>query len=403
MTNTIKQSTMKQYLMIGITGLIFLSSCAGKDQLAVDKAAMEKLKTDKQQLDDSISTLQAEIDKLDTSSANAEKAKLVAVDTIALSDFKHYIDIQGKVDAKNISYIAPTGQPGVVKGIFVQQGDMVKKGQLLLKLDDAVLKQNYTTAVQNEASLKTQLAYASDIYQRRLNLFNQGIGTQVQVLQDKNSVATLQDQLATSQENAKIALEQLNTTNVVSDVDGIADAVNIKVGEIFSGSTLSGQQIEIVNNTDLKVTTNVPENYINNVSKGSAVITQIPDINKSFNTTVSFVSSSIDPLTRGFVVEAKLPQDASLKPNQIALVKIKDYEAKEAIVVPVATLQNDLTGKFIMVATKVNGKLIAQKRPVTIGLLNDDQLEVTSGLKPGDILITLGFQSLYDGQLITTQ
>src|SRR6202012_5817787 len=104
-----------------------------------------------------------------------------------------------------------------------------------------------------------------------------------------------------------------------------------------------------------------------NVSKGNNVITQIPDINKSFNTTVSFVSSSIDPLTRGFVVEAKLPKDAALRPNQIALMKIKDYEAPKAIVVPVATLQNDLTGKFIMVAVKEGDKLVAQKRPVTIG------------------------------------
>jgi len=369
---------------------------------------MAKLKIDKQQLDDSISTLQAEIDKLDTTNADAEKAKLVAVDTVALSDFKHYIVTQGKVDTKDISYIAPSGGGaaaggGVIKELYVQQGDVVKKGQVLLKLDDAVLKQNYTTAVQNEASLKTQLAYATDIYQRRLNLFNQGIGTQVQVLQDKNSVATLQDQLTTSQESAKTALEQLNTTNVVSNVDGVVDQVNVRVGETFTGANAQGPQIVIVNNSNLKVTTTIPENYIDNVTKGSTVITQIPDINKSFNTTVSFVSASIDPLTRGFVVEAKLPQDASLKPNQIALVKIKDYEAKQAIVVPVATLQNDLTGKFIMVATKVNGKLVAQKRPVTIGLLNDDQLEVTSGLKPGDILITQGFQSLYDGQLITTQ
>ncbi|MEI9935410.1 MAG: hypothetical protein WDM71_11310 [Ferruginibacter sp.] len=130
---------------------------------------------------------------------------------------------------------------------------------------------------------------------------------------------------------------------------------------------------------------------------------KVPDINRTFNTAVSFVSASIDPMTRGFVAEAKLPSDASLKPNQIALMMIKDYEAPKAIVVPVATLQNDLTGKFIMVAATENGKLIARKRTVTAGSLNDDELEVKTGLKPGDVLITEGFQNLYDGQLITTQ
>ena len=404
MTNTIKQSTMKQYLMIGITAMILLSSCGGgKDPLTEEKAEMEKLKVEKQQLDDSITSVQAAIDKLDTTSADAEKAKLVAVETVTLTDFKHYIQLQGKVDALNISYISPTGAPGVVKELYVQQGDLVKKGQLLLKLDDAVLRQSYDAAIQGQASIKTQLDYAKNIYDRQQNLWNQGIGTEVQLLTDKSNVATLQDQLTNAQENAKTLLQQLNTTDVYSDVDGVADQVNVRVGETFTGATAQGPQIEIVNNSNLKVTTSIPENYLSNVKKGTPVIAEIPDINKTFNTSVSFVSASIDPLTRGFVVEAKLSSDALLKPNQIALMKIKDYEASKAIVVPVATLQNDLTGKFVMVAVTENGKLIARKHPVTIGSLNDNDLEITSGLKSGDVLITEGFQSLYDGQLITTQ
>jgi len=404
MTNTIKQSTMKQYLMIGVTAIFLLSSCGGgKDTLAAKKAQMEQLKADKQKLDDQIKSLQAELDQLDPSSGDAQKAKLVAVQTIALTDFKHYIQSQGKVDALNISYISPTGGPGVVKELYVQQGDQVKKGQLLLKLDDAVLKQNYTAAQQNLQTLNTQVAYAQDIYNRQQNLWSQGIGTEVQLLTAKNNVANLKDQLKTAEENVKAVWEQVNTTNVYSDVSGVADQVNVRVGETFTGATAQGPQIEIVNNSNLKVTTSIPENYLSNVKKGTTVVVQIPDINKTFNTSVSFVSASIDPLTRGFVTEAKLPADASLKPNQIALMQIKDYEAPKAIVVPVATLQNDLTGKFIMVASTENGKLIARKHPVTIGSLNNDQLEIVSGLKPGDVLITEGFQSLYDGQLITTQ
>lgn len=395
---------MKQYLMIGVTAIFLLSSCGGgKDTLAAKKAQMEQLKADKQKLDDQIKSLQAELDQLDPSSGDAQKAKLVAVQTIALTDFKHYIQSQGKVDALNISYISPTGGPGVVKELYVQQGDQVKKGQLLLKLDDAVLKQNYTAAQQNLQTLNTQVAYAQDIYNRQQNLWSQGIGTEVQLLTAKNNVANLKDQLKTAEENVKAVWEQVNTTNVYSDVSGVADQVNVRVGETFTGATAQGPQIEIVNNSNLKVTTSIPENYLSNVKKGTTVVVQIPDINKTFNTSVSFVSASIDPLTRGFVTEAKLPADASLKPNQIALMQIKDYEAPKAIVVPVATLQNDLTGKFIMVASTENGKLIARKHPVTIGSLNNDQLEIVSGLKPGDVLITEGFQSLYDGQLITTQ
>src|ERR1700721_1786110 len=127
---------MKQYLIIGTTtALLLLSSCGAgnKDNAAIlkdKKDQLEKLKADEK-------TLQDEIDKLDTSSADAQKAKLVTVQTIQTGGFNHYIKLQGHIDAQNISYIAPRGNPGVVKAIFVKQGDIVKKGQLLLKLDDA--------------------------------------------------------------------------------------------------------------------------------------------------------------------------------------------------------------------------------------------------------------------------
>ncbi|UAY52185.1 efflux RND transporter periplasmic adaptor subunit [Ferruginibacter albus] len=392
---------MKQYLIIGTTAVIvLLSSCGGKKDnnggLSEKKAQLEKLK-------EQVKTLQAEVDKLDTSAANAQKAKLVAVQTIQLSDFTHYIKLQGKIDAENISYIAPSGAPGLVKAVYVKQGDHVRKGQALLKLDDAVMKQAYVTAQQNVENAKTQLAYLQNIYQRQQNLWNQNIGTEVQVISAKNNAATAENQLKTAQESAKQALAQLNTTNVNSDVDGIADIVNIRVGETFQGMTQQGPQIEIVNNSNLKAKGVIPENYLSSVSKGAAVIVTVPDVNKTINTTLSFVSASIDPLTRGFNVEAKLPTETLLKPNQVVEMKIKDYAANNSIVVPVATLQNDLTGKYIMVAVKEGGKLIAHKRTVTIGSINDDQLEIKEGLKAGDVLITDGFQGLYDGQVITTQ
>jgi membrane fusion protein, multidrug efflux system len=378
-----------------------LSSCGAgnKDNAAIlkdKKDQLEKLKANEK-------TLQDEISKLDTSSANAQKAKLVTVETIQDGNFNHYIKLQGHIDALNISYIAPRGNPGLVKALYIKQGDIVKKGQLLLKLDDAVANQSLIAAQEGLTSTKTQLALAKDIYQRKQNLWKENIGTEVDLITAKNNADNLEAQLNAQQENVKVSLEQLNTTNVVSDVDGVADQVNIRVGETFQGVTTQGPQIEIVNNSALKIKTTIPQNYIDNVKKGSDVIVSVPDINKTYNTSVSFVSASIDAATNGFEVDAKLPSDASLKPNQVAEVQIKDYTATGAIVVPVETLQNDLTGKYVLVAATENGKLVARKRPVTIGKFTDDQLEITSGLKPGDVLITQGFQGLYDGQLITTQ
>lgn len=399
---------MKQYLVTALAAAILLSSCGSskKEDNAVlkeKKVALEKLKAEKDKLDGKIGNLEKEIAKLDTSAANAPKTKLVAVQTLAVTDFAHYIELQGKVDGENISYIAPRGGGGLVKAVLVKQGDRVSKGQLLLKLDDAIQRQQVTATRQQLEGVKTQLALARSLYQRQSNLWAQGIGTEVQLITYKTNVAALEDQLSLIGEQVKVAQEQMNSANVYSDVSGVADIVNIRVGEIFQGQTAAGPQIKIVNNASLKVVGNIPENYLGSVGKGSAVIVEMPDVNKTFNVSVSFVGASIDAINRGFVVEARLPNDPALKPNQIALIKIKDYAAAGAITIPLNTLQNDEKGKFVMVASTENGKLIARKRPVTIGLLNGDVMEIKTGIKAGDVLITEGYASLYEGQLLVTK
>jgi membrane fusion protein (multidrug efflux system) len=389
--------------------MLFAASCgSGKKEkdaaITEKKEEIEKLKAERSKTDEKIKKLEDDLSKIDTSTANAQKPKLVDVQALQPTSFNHYIELQGRVDAENISYIAPRGAPGVVTAIHVKKGDHVRKGQLLLKLDDAISRQNVVALRQSMAAVRTQLGLAQTIYQRQKNLWDQNIGTEVQLLQAKSNAEGLENQLKTIQENIKTAEEQWKLSNIYSNVNGVADDVNVRVGETFSGVSPQGApQIKIVNNAGLKVTATIPENYLNQVKAGTDVIVEIPDINRTFNSKVSFVGSAIDVNNRGFVVEAKLPNDANLKPNQVAQVKIRDYSAGAALAVPVATLQNDEKGKFVMTASTQNGKLYARKKMVNIGLLNGDMLEIKTGLRAGDTVITQGFQSLYDGQLITKE
>jgi membrane fusion protein (multidrug efflux system) len=381
--------------------LIMVASCKhGDDSLAGKKAELESLRASQQQTADKIASLETEIQKLDPNAAPDQKPKLVALQTLKAADFTHYIELQGHIDALNVSYITPRSGPAQVKEIFIQQGQTVKKGQLLLKLDDAVLRQNLAAATQGLQTMKTQLAYAKDIYQRQKNLWDQQIGTEVQLITDKNNVTTLENQLSANQENVKVIQEQVNATSVVSDVDGVADQMTVKQGEYF-GAVGSGV-IKIVNTNILKAVSNIPENYLGTVTKGSPVIVSLPDLNKTINVAVTFVGASIDLINRGYVVEAKLPADPQLKPNQLAILKVKDYGVANAIAIPLNTLQNDDKGKYVLVASTENGKLIARKRPVVVGLINNNMIEIKSGLKSGDVLIVEGFGSLYEGQLVTT-
>lgn len=385
---------MKRLLQASIiTSIAFVVVACGakgneKSALTEKKASLEKLKQEQTKIATDIKKLENEIAVLD-SSANNKTVKLVDVITTETSDFFHYIDLQGKIDADNISYVAPRGTPGQVKSLFIKKGDYVKAGQLLLKLDDAIYKQQ----IQNT---NTQLALAKDIYRRQKNLWDQGIGTEVQLISAKNNV----DQL----ENAiKLQKEQLSMTNVYAKVNGYADQVNIRVGEFFQGFIGNMPQIQIVNTSSLKVVTDIPENYINRVKKGSSVKIILPDLNnKEIKSTITLISQSINANSRGFIVEAKIPYQNNLKPNQVAIMKILDYAANNVVTIPINLIQTDEKGKYVYVMEANGNGFIAKKKAINIGEVYNGLAEIKSGLQAGERLITAGFQSIYEGQNIAT-
>lgn len=401
---------MQQLKTIGLitTAAVILLSCGGskKDgtaELNDLKAKLEKVKKERNDNEAAIKKLEADIDRLDTSAANAAKIKLVTVMPVTAQPFEHFIDLLGRVDADNITYISPRGMGGQVKEIYVKQGQLVKKGQLVLKLDDAIIRQQIEAAKKGLEGIKTQLGFAKNIYQRQKNLWDQGIGTEVQLITAKTSVESLENQLVAANENVKTAIEQLNTANVYSDVTGVADQVNIHIGETFTGMGATGPQIKIVNKSSLKVVTNVPENYLTRITTGMPVLINIPDAGKmNMPSSVSLISQSVDPTLRGFTAEAKIPADAALKPNQTAVMKIKDYSSASAIVIPVNMVQSDESGKYVYVMINGgNGKMVAHRVQVIIGEVYGDNVEVKGGLKGGEQLVTEGYQSLYEGQIVS--
>jgi len=378
---------MKQFLII--CGILTLAACSGnkeeKGTLSAKKQELTTMMKDRDALSLKIIQLEADIAKLDTS-APAEKMKLVEVAAIVNQDFSHYIELQGKITTENIYYVTPRGMGGQVKSIFVKAGDNVKKGQLLMKLEDGIIQQNIK-------QVENQLSFAKNLFSRQENLWKDGIGTEIQYLSAKNNVESLEKQIS-------LVKEQLSTTSVIAEVSGVVDAVSIRVGETFVGSPMAG--ITIINPSSMKAVVDVPENYISKVHKGMQVIINVPDINETIKSQISLISETINATSRSFVAESKVPSKSTLKPNQIALVKLLDHESKNAIVIPVQTVQTDEKGKYVFVMSEENGKNIARKKSIQIGEFYDELIEVTSGLQTGDKIITKGFQGIYEGQLLST-
>jgi RND family efflux transporter, MFP subunit len=387
---------MKSILNItgAVTVVLLLAACGaateGKNkELEKKKARYEELKKQQTEVSAELTQLEKEIAAMDTSAARVEKPKLVSVTPLESGAFTHYIDLQGRIEAENIAWVTPRGQGGQVRSLHVRQGDQVRKGQLLMKLDDAIQRQQLEQA-------KVQLSLAQTTYERRKNLWDQKIGTEMELIKAKNDLDNLQKQI-------ELLNEQLDMTNVYAPMSGVADQVTIKVGETFSPATSTMSGVRIVNNSNLKVTANVPENYLGKVNEGSnVIITPAEDNSKKLNAKVSVVGRSIDPVNRSFYIQARIPASKDFRENQLVMVRIQDYAVNKTITIPLSTIQNDEKGKYVMVAAKEGGKLLARKRPVVIGQMYADKLEVKSGLEEGDQLITEGFQGLYDQQLITT-
>lgn len=388
-------SDMKSLSRLAVLMLIVaLAACGGtaskekKGDLTDKKVQLQELKTQQDKISADIRKLEEEIATLDPDAAVI--AKLVSVTPLTTQNFEHFIDLQGKITTDNIYNVSSRVGPmasSQIKAIYVKQGDAVRKGQLIMKLDEGLIRQQIEQA-------KINLAYAQDLYKRRKNLWDQNIGTEVELVTARNNVANIEKQI-------DLMNDQLALSNVYAEVGGVIETMNARVGAQFTGAP--GSEITIVNPSTLKAQVNIPENYLSRVKQGTPVIVEVPDANKQFNSAITRISTLIDPNSRGFIADAKLTGAAGVKPNQIAIIRIKDYAAANVIVVPISTIQTDEKGKYVYVMVEEKGKKIARKKPVMVGEIYGERIEVKQGLQIGEQLITEGFQGLYEGQVLTTE
>ena len=189
---------------------------------------------------------------------------------------------------------------------------------------------------------------------------------------------------------------QRDMYRIVAPVSGVVDAVNLKVGEMAS----PGQNgIRIVNYDKLKAEANLGENYLGKVKQGDRVLLVLPDINDSIKTTLSYVSQVVDPVSRAFTVQVRLGGNNKLHPNMACIMRISNYESAHALIVPVSVIQKTSQGTMLYIA---DGS-VAKSVPVTTGRNSNGMVEITSGLKPGDKVITAGNADIDNGQQISIQ
>jgi RND family efflux transporter MFP subunit len=373
---------MNTFKIFAALSLFVLLSCTQTDK----ETRLQELVEQRKELDLEIKELKKEIAADGNPKDVSSVSTLVKVRNIVPETFRRYIEVQGIVET-DMNILLPAEKPGLVNKIYIEKGDKVKKGQLLAEIDD-ILTKSTIEEVENGLEL------ATIVYERQKRLWDKKIGSEIQYLEAKNTKENLEKKLETLEESYRKRM-------IKSPFDGVVDEVLIKEGEMAIAGIGA---IRVVQLSSLKISANLSDKYISSVKKGDTVNITFPGGGICCVKTIDAVSQVINPDTRTFAIEIELSKEQnSLKPNMLAILDISDYIAEDAIVVPINTIQQKGDEKFLFLAVRDGDIWRAKKQTVETGYYQDDMIEVVEGLKVGDNIITVGFQSIANGEVIKIQ
>ncbi len=382
-----------KYSILLLTLSIFLTSCGGGGEKTVDgviesgdlvalQKKKDELTTQQQEIHDQLKQLDEKIDEL-----NPEKnIPLITAFTAKDTVFNHYVELQGSVETKQNLVITPE-MGGILKRVYVKEGDKVSKGQLLASVDDGGMGQQL-------AQMQVQADLAKTTFERQKRLWDQKIGSEIQYLQAKSNFE--------GQQNAINSMkQQLGKASIRAPFSGTIDDVITEQGSVVA----PGQTpiMRLVNLSDMYIQTDVPETYITNVKTGKDVEVMFPVLNKTMDAKIRQTGDFINPENRTFKVEIAVPNtDKTIKPNLTARLKINDYTNEKAILIPQSIISENADGEqYIYILENSEGqKAVAKRVIIKTGISQGDVIEVLSGLNDGDQIIEEGARSVKDGQTV---
>ncbi len=366
--------------------LIIASTFAVSCEKETKTTTVSELNTQKANLISQIDSLskqlklvETQLSKLDTT----QKLHAVTLLPVKKEVFKHFIEIQGVVQAdKNIEIRPELG--GTVTAIYVKEGQHVTAGQTLIQLDDSAVKNSI-------AELTTQLNLAKTTFDRQASLWNQKIGSEMQYLQAKAQKEGLENNLASLKTQAK-------KMKIIAPFSGIIDEIFPRVGELTSQQNAT---VRLINLNNVYIEADVTESYLPVVKNGTEVILNFPSINKEITSKITQVGNYINPDNRSFKVRINIPnKDQSIKPNLLANLKIVDFKS-EGLVIPSTLVQKDQTGNdYVFVSTTSNNETVVVKKLIKVFKEYNQEVFISEGLEVTDTLIDRGARIVKAGDVV---
>lgn len=337
-----------KHLLFSLFTLLILSSCGSEDSSNVQNVADT----------DTLVTIPVEAGKAERGSVSAYYS------TTATLEAEDEADVVAKTN-------------GIIREIFVEEGKYVTAGTPLLQLDDTQYKLEVERADANVKRLESD-------FNRNKTMFEQNMVS-----------AEVFDRAKYEYESQKATLElaklNLEYTTVRAPISGVVSERMVRTGNMV----VPNQAVFRVTTMDpLKAILHLPEHEMQKIKAGQPVLMEIDAVpGVTFQGSVERVSPVVDRATGTFRVVALVrDQQNRLKPGMFARVRVVYDTRNETLVIPKLAVINDGGRNSVFV---VNDSLV-QKRSVTLGYANGTKVEVINGLLDGDVVITVGHNSLRD-------
>ena len=374
--------------------IAFIIGCSGDQSVSttelIEAKDLNGLKTQKEDKLKTLNALKMELSQINAAIANldpSEKLALISMFEVKPENFDHHIEIQANIKTRQNVLLYPEYN-GTLKKVYVEEGQKVKKGKLLAQIDDAGLKNQLE-------QLQIQTKLSKTTYERTQRLWDQNIGSEMNLLQAK---ATYESQLKTVAQLKK----QLQRTQILAPFSGTIDEIVANTG----ANLLLGQTpvMRIVNLKKMYTEASVPERYLEQVKKGTSATVKIPMLDREYPTTIRQTGNFINPNNRSFRVETLLPNpDEMIKPNLSCKLKINDYSNPEALMIPMRIVKENANGKKYIFKLRSDGKdqvYRTEQTFVRLGKNIMDKVEVLEGIQAGDLLVNEGATIVENNQRV---
>ena len=316
-----------------------------------------------------------------------EKRQLITAFKSKKQPFEHQLEVQANIKTRQNVLIYPEFAGRLIK-LKVEEGQKVKKGTLLAIIEDAGLKDQLD-------QIKLQLDLTKTTFERTKRLWDQKIGSEMMYLEAQTRYKAAKKQVSQIR-------QQLAKTKIYAPFSGVIDEIPARLGSnLIPGVT---PVLRIVNLNSMFAESDVPENYLPNITKGSKATVTIPALNLVQKTQVHQTGNFISATNRTFRVEARLENpEGIIKPNLNARLSIIDYYNPEAIMIPLRVVRENANGQpyvFILSNPEKDNGYTTEKRMIVLGKSKEEMIEILEGVEIDELIADEGVSLLVSNQKV---